>query len=143
MGNSEKAHDSVDHGWLKKIMQVHRFPLWVCGVTRNLCESWNTKIVVHTKRGEKTSQPIHFNKGLPQGDALRPQLFTLFLNPVAWKLSSTEGYKISKPISSKVMSLLVDDLKVFATSETKLSRKDRQKLQWRISVSIRTPSNVV
>ena len=97
--------------------------MWLCGVIRNLCESWNTKIVVHTKRGKEFSQPICFNKGLPQGDALCPRLFTLCLNPVAWKLSSTEGYRISKPISSKVTSLLyVDDLKVFAASETKLSR---------------------
>ena len=76
--------------------------------------------MVNTKRG---SQPIRFNKGLPQGDALCPRLFTLCLNPVAWKLNSTEGYRISKPISSKVTSLLyVGDLNVFAASERKLSR---------------------
>ena len=87
----KKAYDSVDHGWLKKLMQVHRFPLWLCGVIRNFCESWNTKIVVNNKRGKESSQPNRFNKGLPQGDALYPQLCTLSLNPVAWNLSFTEG----------------------------------------------------
>ena len=42
-------------------------------------------------------------------------------NPVACKLSSAEGYRLSKPIASKVTNLLyVDDLKVFAASKGKL-----------------------
>ena len=49
--------------------------------------------------------------------------FTLCLNPVAWRLSSTEGYRLSKPIASKITNLLyIDDLKVFAASEAKLNR---------------------
>ena len=57
-------------------------------------------------------------KGLPQGDALCPRLFTLCLNPVAWRLRATEGYRLSKPIGVKVTDLLyIDDLKVFAASE--------------------------
>ena len=41
-----------------------------CGVIRTLYVKavWNMKIVVHTKRGKYSSQPIRFNKGLPQGD---------------------------------------------------------------------------
>jgi len=45
------------------------------------------------------------------------------LNPVAWKLLSTEGYRLSKPVGSKVTDLLyIDDLKVFAASQAKLER---------------------
>ena len=51
-------------------------------------------------------------KGLPQGDSLCPRLFTLCLNPVAWRLRATEGDWLSKPIEVKV----IDDLKVFAAS---------------------------
>ena len=62
-------------------------------------------------------------KGLPQGDALCPRLLTLCLNPVAWRLRATEGYRLSKPIGVKVTDLLyIDDLKVFAASESKLNR---------------------
>ena len=62
-------------------------------------------------------------KGLSQGDALCPRLFTLCLNPVAWRLRATEGYRLSKPIGVKVTDLLyIDDLKVFAASESKLNR---------------------
>ena len=67
--------------------------------------------------------PIYFNRGLPQGDALCPRLFTLCLNLVACILSSTEGYRLSKPIASRITNLLyIDDLKVFASSEAKLKR---------------------
>ena len=64
-----------------------------------------------------------FKKGLPQGDALCPRLFTICLNPVAWKISASEGYKLSTPISARVTDLLyIDDLKVFAAFESKLNR---------------------
>ena len=47
----------------------------------------------------------------------------MFLNPVAWLLGATEGYRLSKPIGTKVTHLLyIDDLKVFALAEAKLNR---------------------
>ena len=50
-------------------------------------------------------------------------LFTLCLYPIAWNLKATEGYKLSKPISLKITDLLyIDDLNVFAASESKLWR---------------------
>ena len=43
--------------------------------------------------------------------------------PGCWKLNPTEGYRLSKPVGTKVTHLLyVDDLKVFASSESKLNR---------------------
>ena len=76
-----------------------------------------------TKNGLETSEKIRFERVLPQGDALCPRLFTLCLNPVAWMLKATEGYKLSKPICTKITDFLyIDDLKVFAASESKLHR---------------------
>ena len=113
-----KAYDSVDHTWLAKVMRIHRFPKWLCGTIIHLAASWNTKIVAVTKQGPEISRWIRFIKGLPQGDALCPRLFTLCLNPVAWLQGATEGYRFSKPIGTKVTHLLyIDDLKVFASSE--------------------------
>lgn len=107
-----KAYDSVHHGWLRQIMRVQRFSDWMCEVVSKLCAYWNTRVVTKTKSGSERSELTCFNTGLSQGDALCPRLFTLCLNPVAWKLSSSEGYKLSKPISSKVTNLLyVNDLK--------------------------------
>ena len=35
-----EAYDSIDHGWMKEIMQVHKFPIWICEVVSKLCASW-------------------------------------------------------------------------------------------------------
>ena len=102
---------------------VHRLSIWLGKVIRKLCASWNTRVVATTRQGRMTSRKIRFMKGLPQGDALRPRLFTLWLNPVAWRLRATEGYRLSKPIGVKATNLLyIDDLNVFASSQSKLNR---------------------
>ena len=47
------------------------------------------------------------------------------INPLAWNLKATDGYKLSKPvpIEGKITHLLyVDDMKVFAASQRKLDR---------------------
>ena len=44
-------------------------------------------------------------------------LFILYLNPVAWKVRAIEGYRLSKPISTKITHLLyIDHMKLFAAS---------------------------
>ena len=45
------------------------------------------------------------------------------LNPIAWKLRASEGYRLSKPINAKITDLLyIDDLKIYAASEGKLEK---------------------
>ena len=107
----KKAYDSVDHGWLCNAMRLHKFPQWISDTIKNICASWNTKIIARTKNGIEISEPIRFKRVLPQGDTLCPRLFTSCLNPVAWMLRATEGYKLSKPIIAKETDLLfIDDL---------------------------------
>lgn len=118
----KKVCDSVDCGLLEEMMILHRFPVWFSRTVEKLSKSWNTKVAT-TKQGCETSKPIRFLKGVPQGDALCPRLLTVCLNPIAWKISANESYKLSKPISIKITDLLyVDDLKIFASSESKLNR---------------------
>ena len=118
-----KAYDSVDHGWLREMFTVHRFPVWLCKVITKLSASWNTRISVRTAQGVETSEVITFRRGLPQGDALCPRLFTLCINPVSWMLKATEGCRLSKPIGKAVTHLLyIDDFKIFAASRDKLRR---------------------
>ena len=96
---------------------------WIGNLIDRLSAKKNTRITVRTKQGVETSEGVMFCKGLPQGDALCPKLFTSCLNPIAWKLRATEGYRLSKPIGAKITDLLyVDDLKVYAASEGKLER---------------------
>ena len=98
----KKAYDSVDHDLLNGVMLLHRFPGWFSRVIAKLCRSWNTRVMVVTKKGKETSEPIRFNKEWAQGDALCPRLFTVCLNPIAWTISATEGYRLSKPISFNI-----------------------------------------
>ena len=112
-----KVYDSIYHRWLNMIMLVQSFPVWICEVVRKLCVVWNTRIVANIKVDNKTSPVISFNRGLPQGDALCPHLFMLCLNPVAWKLHFTKGYRPSRQVGYKVTDLLyIYDLKVFVAS---------------------------
>ena len=111
--NVRKAYDTVDHRYLVEVLEVHRFPNWLIATIKNLCRCWNTRVTTQTKNGNETSNTIRFERGLPQGDALCPILSKLCLNPLAWKLAATEGYKMSKPINDKIMDVLyIDDLKV-------------------------------
>ena len=85
--------------------------VWILN-RETLSRSWNIRIVTETKQGCESSEIIHFKKGLPQGDSLCPTLFTLCLNPIAWKLRATSGYKLSKPIACKVTHLLYIELMI-------------------------------
>jgi len=121
--NVKKAYDSADHGWLEEMMIFHRFPVWLSRTVEKLSRSWNTRVVGITKQGHEISESIRFLKGVPQGDTLCPRRFTVCLNPIAWKISASEGYELSKPNSATVTDLLfIDDLKIFASSESKLNR---------------------
>ena len=114
-----KAYDSVDRGWLSEMFTLHRFPILFAKVMEKLANCLNTTIVAQTTQGKEISPTIRFKKGLPQGDALCSVLFILCLNPIAWKVRATEGYRLSKPISTIAY---IDDMKLFAASENKLKR---------------------
>lgn len=44
------------------------------------------------------------------------------MNPIAWKISTSDRYRLSKPIDTKVTDLLyTDNLKIFAASESKFT----------------------
>ena len=116
-----KAYDSVTHNWLREMFSVHHFPQWIGNLIERLSAKWNTRISGRTMQGTELSERILFPRGLRQGDALCPKLFNLCMNPIVWKLQASEGYRLSKPINTKITDLLyVDDLKVYAASEAKL-----------------------
>ena len=106
-------------------MSIHRFARWLARVVTKLSKPWNTRFVIRTKLGMEMSESIQFRRGLPQGDSLCPRRFTICLNPISWKLKANEGYRLSKPIDTKVTHLLcIEDLKIFATSAPKLKSEE-------------------
>ena len=98
----KKAYDLVEYEWPMEMMQVHRFPEWMVGVMHNLSKSWNTRVVTTTRRGREKFEMLKFNRGLPEGDALCPGLFTLCMNHIAWTVRATKGYMLSRQISTRV-----------------------------------------
>ena len=54
----KKAYDSIDHKWLSTMMVLHKFPCWINRCVKNLCSSWNTRIVAKTKNGAEISETI-------------------------------------------------------------------------------------
>ena len=83
-------------------------------------KTWNIKLEVTTNKGKETVGPIKVNRGILQGDSFCVRLFTLSLNPIAWYLRSTEGYRLSHASNRKITHVLfVDDLKTYHRSEQK------------------------
>ena len=100
---------------------MHRFSQWIGNLIERLSAKWNTIISVRTRQRTELSERILFARGLQKGDALCPKLFTLCLNPIVWKLQTSEGYRLSKPMNANITDLLyVDDLKVYTASQAKL-----------------------
>ena len=53
--------------------------------------------------------------------ASRDDLVSVYNALIAWKISASEGYRLSEPIGTTVTDLLyIDHLKIFAASESKL-----------------------
>ena len=111
-----KAYDSVSHNWLREMFSLHCFPQWIGNLIERLSAKWNTRISVRTMQGTELSERILFARGLPQGDALCPKLFTLCMNPIAWKLQASKRYCLSKPINTTPIKAY----QVYAASEAKL-----------------------
>ena len=54
----------MGHGWLNGVILLHRSPVWLCRVMAKLCRSCNTRVLVVTRKGTETSEPIRFSKGV-------------------------------------------------------------------------------
>ena len=96
-----KAYDSVDNRWLAEMFTLHRFPRWFGMVMEKLANSWKARIVAQTSRGKETLPTIRLGYDrITQGDAVCPTLFIRCMNPIAWKLQASGGYRLSRPIST-------------------------------------------
>ena len=60
----KKAYNSAGHGWSNGVKLLHRSPVWLCRVMAKLCRSYNKRVLVVTRKGTETSEPIRFSKGV-------------------------------------------------------------------------------
>ena len=113
----KKAYDSLSHSWIKRMLEIHRFPLKLQDVLGKIIDAWSVKLVIPMEKEDVISNPIKITNGVLQGDVISPNLYTLAMNPVSWELRRHEGYKLSKPIQCKIThTLFMDDLKSYAKS---------------------------
>ena len=116
----KKAFDSVSHQWVAKTLEMHGINADLIHLITSVMKTWNINLEVTTNQGKETIGPIKVNRGILQGDSFCVCLFTLSLNPIAWYLRSTEGYKLSHAPDRKITHVLfVDDLKTYHRSEQK------------------------
>ena len=48
-----KAYDSVNHGCIRKILEVHRLPNKLTAAIRNIIHNWNVIVLIPTINGTK------------------------------------------------------------------------------------------
>ena len=107
-----KAFDSLSHSWIEKVLNVHRFPTKLTSVIVKVMSTWSIRLVIPLAEGDVISDPVRIFSGGLQGDVITPNLYTLSMNPISWELRRFQGYKLSKPLSSKITHVLfIDDLK--------------------------------
>ena len=74
---------------------------------------------VRTDKGLEFIGPFDILHGILQGDSFCVTLFIMGLNPVAWFLRSTEGYKMSTMKEKITHLMFVDDLKKHFRNQNK------------------------
>ena len=98
----KKAHDSVSHNWLIRILEMHGLERTMIKIIEKVVKTWETTIEVTTCRGRETADPECIKRGILQEDSFCITLFIMSLNPIAWYLRSTEGYSLSSSPALKI-----------------------------------------
>lgn len=133
----KKAYDSVDHRWLQKVLEIHRFPLWLQNAIKALMAAWCTRIWV----GKKRSKLIRFLAGIFQGDSFCPLLFCLAINPISYYLSRERGIKLSRGEALEIThSLFIDDLKEYFSGGNYQDHAERVKKAFKMVGLAHNPS---
>ena len=113
-----KAFDSLSHSWIEKVLKIHRFPTKLTSVIVKVMSSWSVRLVIPLAERDVISDPISIISGGLQGDVITPNLYTLSMNPISWELRRFQGYKLSKPLLSKITHVLfIDDLKSYNATQ--------------------------
>ena len=66
----KKAYDSVSHGWLKRMLALHRLPRNITLLLENIIDKWNLSLMFPIENGMHESEVINVENGTLQGDSL-------------------------------------------------------------------------
>ena len=107
----KKAYDTVPHDFLFRTMATHKIPKQMTEAIKNMYTKW--KMTMGYGKGEKVE--IQLSRGIAQGDALSPLLFTIIINPLA---------RILQKIPEVRTFIYMDDIKIIATDQQQLAKAD-------------------
>jgi len=113
----KKAYDTVPHSWIIESTELHKIDHKIINLVQQSMGSWNTVLT----SGDKHLGNIKIKRGIVQGDALSPLLFSVATNPLSYILrDAKQAYTLKT--GHKVNHLLyMDDLKLYAKNEKDLT----------------------
>eukprot|EP00111_Clytia_hemisphaerica_P006506 TCONS_00018870-protein len=107
-----KAFDSVPHGWLKRSLQIHKFPEKLINFFTTTMTKWKTTLNIPTQDTTVSSDPINIHNGIFQDDCPSGLNFVISLLPLSWLIKrSSIGYAIGPRNNRTVVSHLLCELR--------------------------------
>ena len=79
----KKAFDSAPHSWILRCLQMYKIHTVLITFIVESMSQWKTNMTLVNKEGVLGTGPIRIERGIFQGDALSPLLFTMSLNPLS------------------------------------------------------------
>ena len=113
----KKAYDIVPQSWIINCLKMYKISHEVLNFIEKIMKTWRVEL---TARGRSLAE-AKIQRGIFQGDALRPLLFIIAMMPLNHILRKcTAGYKLSR-LQEKINHLMyIDDIKLFAKNEKEL-----------------------
>ena len=120
----KKAFDSVSHTWLIKSLELAKIPTKIIDAIKRLMNKWRTKVYLYGEKVELETGFIEYLRRILQGDTLSLILFVLTVNPLSYLLHKEEEDLLGSNEEWQNLTHLffVDDLKLYASTVTKLRR---------------------
>jgi hypothetical protein len=114
----------VARSWLIRILEIYKIDPMIINSLQQLMKKWTTTLQVKAKNNQITSDSIHIQRGIYQGDSLSPLWFCLALNPLCYLLNRTNygfGINSNNQETQRLNHLLyVDDIKLYAATNNEL-----------------------